>query len=245
MVLVDSHGISRVPRYSGTCREPAACRLRGCHPLWPIVPDRSTNLLIGNSLVLHQTGPTTPPCKHDGLGYVRVRSPLLAESLLFSFPPGTEMVHFPGLSSPPYVFRWRYSGISLSGLPHSEILGSKPVCGSPKLIAAYHVLHRLLAPRHSPYALSSLTIRNSKLTPIGCSGLGTRDSKDHLFRAPNTETRDPTRDSSLHTACVLTPPALAGAVDCGRKKLPFAGYSVVKEIGEALSLAAAGGPPSP
>src|ERR671911_2057750 len=99
MVLVDSRGISRVPRYSGTRHESAGCRLRGCHPLWPIVPDRSTNLLIGNSLVLHQTGPTTPPCKHDGLGYVRVRSPLLAESLLFSFPPGTEMVHFPGLSS--------------------------------------------------------------------------------------------------------------------------------------------------
>ena len=35
-------------------------------------------------------------------------------------------------------------------------------------------------------------------------------------------------DSPLHTACVK-PPALAGAVDCGRKKLPFAGYSVVKE----------------
>ena len=28
----------------------------------------------------------------------RVRSPLLAESLLLSFPPGTEMVHFPGLA---------------------------------------------------------------------------------------------------------------------------------------------------
>ena len=47
-------------------------------------------------------------------------------------------------------------------MPHSDILGSKPVCGSPKLFAAYHVLHRLLAPRHSPYALSSLTI-NSEL----------------------------------------------------------------------------------
>ena len=45
------------------------------------------------------TGPTTPTCKHTGLGYIRVRSPLLAESLLFSVPPGTEMVHFPGLSS--------------------------------------------------------------------------------------------------------------------------------------------------
>ena len=146
-------------------QEPVAsqrdCRLRGCHPLWPIVPDRSTSLLIGNSLALNQTGPTTPPCKHVGLGYIRVRSPLLAESLLFSVPPGTEMVHFPGLSSPTYGFSRRYSGMNLSGLPHSDILGSKPVCGSPKLFAAYHVLHRLLAPRHSPYALRSLTIRNS------------------------------------------------------------------------------------
>ena len=31
--------------------------------------------------------------------------------------------------------------------------------GSPKLIAACHVFHRLLAPRHPPYALSSLTIK--------------------------------------------------------------------------------------
>ena len=99
MVAVDSRGISRVPRYSGADRESARCRLRGCHPLWPIVPDRSTNVLIGNSPALNRTGPTTPPCKHDGLGYFRVRSPLLAESLLFSVPPGTEMVHFPGLSS--------------------------------------------------------------------------------------------------------------------------------------------------
>ena len=30
--------------------------------------------------------------------------------------------------------------------------------GSPKLFAASHALPRLLAPRHSPYALSSLTI---------------------------------------------------------------------------------------
>jgi hypothetical protein len=34
--------------------------------------------------------------------------------------------------------------------------------GSPKLIAAYHVLHRLSLPRHPPYALSSLTIKNCK-----------------------------------------------------------------------------------
>ena len=108
-----------------------------------------------------QSGPTTPPCKHDGLGYIRVRSPLLAESLLFSFPVGTEMVHFPTLSSTAYVFSGGFSRISQRGFPHSEIPGSKPICGSPGLIAAYRVLHRLLVPRHSPYTLSSLTIRNS------------------------------------------------------------------------------------
>ena len=47
-----------------------------------------------------------------------------------------------------------------SRFPHSEISGSMAVCASPKLIAAYHVFHRLLVPRHSPYALSCLTSHN-------------------------------------------------------------------------------------
>jgi hypothetical protein len=33
-----------------------------------------------------------------------------------------------------------------------------PICGSPQLFAAYRVLHRLLAPRHPPCALRSLTL---------------------------------------------------------------------------------------
>ena len=44
-----------------------------------------------------------------------------------------------------------------AGFPHSEIPGSMPMCGSPRLIAACHVLHRLSMPRHSPCALISLT----------------------------------------------------------------------------------------
>ncbi len=76
------------------------------------------------------------------------------------------MVHFPALPSHSYEFRVRSSGINQSGLPHSEIPGSKPACGSPGLIAACHVLHRLLAPRHSPYALSSLT--KFSLTHCAC-----------------------------------------------------------------------------
>ena len=49
-----------------------------------------------------------------------------------------------------------------TGLPHSEMYGSLPACGSPYLFAAYRVLHRLMAPRHPPYALSSLTIQLTK-----------------------------------------------------------------------------------
>ena len=40
------------------------------------------------------------------------------------------------------------------GLSHSEIRGSMAICASPRLIAAYHVLHRWQEPRHPPYALS-------------------------------------------------------------------------------------------
>jgi hypothetical protein len=43
-----------------------------------------------------------------------------------------------------------------AGFPHSEIPGSRLVCSSPGLIAAYHVFHRLLTPRHPPSALSNL-----------------------------------------------------------------------------------------
>ena len=45
------------------------------------------------------------------------------------------------------------------GFPHSEIPGSMDICSSPRLIAACHVLRRLLMPRHSPCALSNLTYR--------------------------------------------------------------------------------------
>ena len=50
-----------------------------------------------------------------------------------------------------------------SRFPHSEISGSMAVCASPKLIAAYHVFHRLLVPRHSPCALYSLTLNRCEI----------------------------------------------------------------------------------
>src|SRR4051794_1535156 len=44
------------------------------------------------------------------------------------------------------------------GFPHSDIRGSTIARISPRLFAACHVLHRLLAPRHPPNALVTLTI---------------------------------------------------------------------------------------
>ena len=56
-----------------------------------------------------------------------------------------------------YFIQRRLLEYCSSGFPHSEIPGSMDICSSPRLIAACHVLRRLLMPRHSPCALFSLT----------------------------------------------------------------------------------------
>ena len=58
------------------------------------------------------------------------------------------------------------------GFPHSEIRGSKVVRTSPRLIAAYHVLHRLSAPRHPPDTLKALDRSHYRCPPLG-SGFST------------------------------------------------------------------------
>ena len=132
MVPPRSDRVSRAPPYS---RISWYLRIRGYHPLWPDFPDRSAYPQL-----------TT--------GLLRFRSPLLAESRLMSVPPGTEMFQFPGFASKPYVFRPRYP--RKGGFPHSDIRGSTIARISPRLFAACHVLHRLLAPRHPPDALAFL-----------------------------------------------------------------------------------------
>ena len=56
-------------------------------------------------------------------------------------------------SSPGWLsFEWYV--FNVSGCPIRKSSDITLVCSSPKLIAAYHVLHRLLSPRHPPYALN-------------------------------------------------------------------------------------------
>src|SRR5690606_14439666 len=127
------------------------------------------------------------------------------------------MVHFPAWADMAYGFSHAYPGISRDGFPHSEIDGSKPVCGSPSLIAAYHVLHRLLAPRHPPYALSSLTIRTrTSGRPMPEPKGRTPVASSRMRRQPDPDPRHRHRQSS-DTLRV-----------CGRKTT-VAEYSVVKE----------------
>ena len=56
-------------------------------------------------------------------------------------------------------FSRSYLSMNPGEFPHSEISGSMLICSSPKLIAAYHVFHRLPVPRHSPCALVRLTFQ--------------------------------------------------------------------------------------
>src|SRR5919202_4513904 len=57
------------------------------------------------------------------------------------------------------------------GFPHSEIRGSKVVRTSPRLIAAYHVLHRLSAPRHPPDTLKALDRSHYRCPPFGMADI--------------------------------------------------------------------------
>ena len=67
-----------------------------------------------------------------------------------------------------YFVQRRLTEYCSAGFPHSVILGSTPMCGSPRLIAACHDLLRLLMPRHSPCALSSLTFRKTIASSTFC-----------------------------------------------------------------------------
>ena len=67
----------------------------------------------------------------------------------------------------PSVWLWIHHAVHevcSCGFPHSDICGSQLICSSPQLFAAYHVLRRLLMPRHSPYALIRLNFPFSDLS---------------------------------------------------------------------------------
>jgi hypothetical protein len=130
-------------------------RLRDCHTLWSRFPTGSPNVQIGNST----DAVLQPPSVNTWVWAIPISLAATFGISVIYFPSGTEMVHFPELAHTGLCIQPAVAGVHPAGFPHSEIPGSKPACGSPRLIAACHVLHRLLAPRHPLYALSSLIIK--------------------------------------------------------------------------------------
>ena len=150
MVPAHSHKVSRVSWYSGSC-----------HARSPFVYGAFT--LSGWLSQNHSTRLTRQSCSPNPgvhalrFGLFRVRSPLLTEShVVFSssgyLDVSVHRVPFHSL----WIGLWILEVFS-SRFPHSDISGSQDICSSPKLFAAYHVFHRLLVPRHPPYALISIT----------------------------------------------------------------------------------------
>jgi hypothetical protein len=177
VVTPGSRGISRAPRYSGAYQESACFRLLGCHHLWPTIPGRSPSVLICYSsriqqvlrqVLQPQTNRGLLPIRFVWFRLIRFRSPLLTESLRFPFLRVLRCFSSPAYLLTAYRFSGRSPGITLEGLPHSDIPGSQPAGGSPGLFAAIHVLHRLLVPRHPPCALPSSASRSLEFTkPAG------------------------------------------------------------------------------
>ena len=89
-------------------------------------------------------------------GLFRFRSPLLTEShVVFSSSGYLDVsVHRVPLHTL-WIGVWMIR-VLRTGFPHSDICGSRIICISPQLFAAYHVFLRLLVPRHPPCALLCL-----------------------------------------------------------------------------------------
>ena len=147
MVPADSRRISRVPRYSGY--RYAAFRFT----YWTITVYGHIFQSVLFTICIQCRGPTTPatPCDATGLGCSPFARHYWGNHYLFSLPTGTKMFQFPALA---LLLLVRVAVLQTARLSHSEIFGSRVICTYPKLIAAYHVLHRLREPRHPPYALS-------------------------------------------------------------------------------------------
>ena len=101
--------------------------------------------------------PQPRPCNARRLSHmerfslIRVRSPLLTESLLFSLPAGTEMFHFPAFPPRTLCVQMRVTRqlAPLAGFPHSDTLGSQ---SGYRLPQAYR---RFLRPSSAPNAKAS------------------------------------------------------------------------------------------
>ena len=168
MVLADSHRLPLIPWYLGTLtREPGRFRLQDFHLLWFLFPGDSANEPVFYSPTSSQLGLRAPHNTNGttvasftvpfGLGSSPFARHYSGNRYYFFFLGVLRYFNSPRWLYRAYEFSTESSGITLMGLPHSDIAGSKVVSTYPALIAGCRVLHRLSVPRHPSYALSNLT----------------------------------------------------------------------------------------
>ena len=141
MVPPSSGRISRVPPYSST--DVSFLLATGLSPA-----------VGGLSIPLRSQSAVRNPS-----GLLPVRSPLLRESRLISFPPGTEMFQFPGFASAGLCIH--PEDTLARGFPHSDPPWSKALCASHGTFGAWPVLRRRRMPRHPPRAFLRLNPNSS------------------------------------------------------------------------------------
>ena len=148
MVSAHSHRVSRVPWYSGSCRVSSGFGYGA--------------LTLSGRLFQSRSPAVTESLMQSEPRDARITVWALPRSLAATY--GIDV----SFSSSGYLdvsvhrvpFHTLWIGVWIlevcsSGFPHSDISGSMDICSSPKLFAAYHVLHRLSVPRHPPCALNA------------------------------------------------------------------------------------------
>ena len=152
MVPLDSHEVPRASQYSGT-----GCVLFGfeygaitrCGGAFQLTSSAYSRIAYA--------GPTTPNGRNHSVWALPIS---LAATLGIDVSFSSSGYLDVSVHRVPFHTLWIgvwMTGVLPAGFPHSDICGSKIICISPQLFAAYHVFLRLLVPRHPPCALFCLT----------------------------------------------------------------------------------------
>ena len=163
MVPADSRRIPRVPRYSGYHSASSGFAYAA------FTPCGGAFQRLPLAFLVRSRGPTTPRLpRQPRFGLFPVRSPLLGESFLFSFPAGTKMFQFPALAS-------RNAGwhpVRMPGCPIRKSADQRPPApprGFSQLVTSF-LASESLGIRRTPLSCFSgadgFTVRAILLSPL-------------------------------------------------------------------------------